>query len=96
MNNGIVAGTGCLHGNEVKAVFVHPEHQRKGVGSMIMEALEEQARKMKYEEIELKSSVTGYRFYQKINYLLVEEISENINGSTVTTYLMKKRLYDLS
>jgi len=90
--DGIVTGTGCLHGNEVKTVFVHPDYQRKGVGRLIMEALEGQARRMNYGEIELKSSITGYSFYQKINYRLVEEISEDILGHTVTTYRMKKSL----
>lgn len=89
---GNVVGTGSLDGNEIKAVFVDPNYQRRGVGQAMMEELEEYARTMGLKEVMLKSSITAYDFYKKRDYHLVEKISEEFQGDRVVTYLMKKHL----
>ena len=89
---GKVVGTGSLDGDEIKALFVDPSYQRKGVGRAMMEELEEYARAMGLKEVMLKSSITAYDFYKRLDYCLVEKLSEEVQGDWVVTYLMKKRL----
>lgn len=91
---GKVVGTGSLDGDEIKAVFVDPSYQRRGVGRAMMEDLEGYARTMGLKEVMLKSSITAYDFYKKLGYRLVEKLSEEFQGDRVVTYLMKKRLLD--
>src|SRR5687767_2388685 len=40
----VVIGLAGIHGNEVRAVYVHPDHVGRGVGGALLAALEEQAR----------------------------------------------------
>jgi GNAT superfamily N-acetyltransferase len=87
---GKVVGTGSLDGDEIKAVFADPGHQRRGIGRAMMENLEEYARTMGLKEVMLKSSITAYDFYKRLGYRLVEELSEELLGDSVFTYLMKK------
>lgn len=89
---GKVVGTGSLDGDEIKALFVDPSYQRRGVGQAMMEELEEYARTMGLKKVMLKSSITAYDFYKKLDYRLVEKLSEEFQGDRVVTYLMKKRL----
>lgn len=91
---GKVVGTGSLDGDEIKAVFVDPSYQRRGVGRAMMEELEEYARTKGLKEVVLNSSITAYDFYKKLNYHLIEKISEEFQGDRVFTYIMKKHLFD--
>ena len=89
---GKVVGTGSLDENEIKAVFVDPSYQRRGVGRAMMEELEEYARTIGLKGVLLKSSITPYDFYKRLDYRLVEKLSEELQGDRIVTYLMKKRL----
>jgi GNAT superfamily N-acetyltransferase len=90
--DGKVAGTGSLDGDEIKAVFVDPDHQRRGLGRAIMEDLERYGKSIGLQEIKLNSSITGFEFYKALHYRLVRELVENFQGDAVITYLMEKRL----
>ena len=59
-----VVGTGMLDGDEVKAVFVDPEFQRKGIGREIMNELEAFGVRQNLMEIHLNSSIPGFEVYK--------------------------------
>ena len=88
----VVFGTGMLDGDEVKAVFVDPAYQRKGIGRMIMNELEAFGIRQSLEEIQLNSSISGLEFYQSLQYTLIEETVTEFQGDKMITYLMKKQL----
>jgi len=90
--DGKVAGTGSLDGDEIKAIFVDPDHQRRGIGRAIMEDLERYGKSIGLQEIKMKSSITGFEFYKALHYRLVKELVEYFQGDAVITYLMEKRL----
>ena len=87
-----VVGTGSLEGDEIKAVFVDPDCQRRGIGRAIMEELERYGKSKGLQEIELNSTITAFEFYKKLQYRLVKELVGEYQGDTVIAYLMKKRL----
>ena len=50
------------------SIFVHPDHQRKGIGRAIMETLEQDEFALRARRIEIPASITGLPFYRKMGY----------------------------
>ncbi len=66
-----VQGFIALIGNEVGGLFVHPKHQRKGIGGALMD----QARK-RCETLEVEvftANAIGRSFYAKYGFVLIEQ-----------------------
>jgi len=65
-----ITGFGCLSadGGTVDMLFTHHAHQREGVGSSILEALEKEAMQRGSSEVKLTTSSTAWAFYQKRGY----------------------------
>lgn len=49
-------------------IFVHPDHQGKGIGRAIVERLEQDEFALRARRIEVPASITGLPFYQKMGY----------------------------
>ena len=49
-------------------IFVHPDHQGKGIGRAIMETLEKDEFALRAKRIEVPASITRLPFYQKMGY----------------------------
>ncbi|WP_246151753.1 GNAT family N-acetyltransferase [Rubripirellula reticaptiva] len=70
-DEGQVVGFIALIGNEVGAIFVHPSHQRMGVGQRLMDKA-----KALREELEVEvfvKNAIGRAFYAKHGFELLEE-----------------------
>ena len=65
-----ITGFGCLSadGGTVDMLFTHHAHQSEGVGSSILEALENEAIQRGNHEVKLTTSATAWPFYQKRGY----------------------------
>ncbi len=50
------------------SVFVMPEWHRKGVGTQLMQAVEEQAKVLKAKRITVRAAMSAKGFYQKLGY----------------------------
>ena len=50
------------------SIFVHPDHQGKGVGRAIVEELERDEFALRAKRIEIPASITGLPFYLKMGY----------------------------
>ena len=61
--NGAIVGFGCLANDEVRAVYVHPHHARKGVGSQVLKAIENMAAERKLKDLRVTSSNNAVPFY---------------------------------
>ncbi|MBR0146317.1 MAG: GNAT family N-acetyltransferase [Eubacterium sp.] len=57
-------------------IFVDPDHQRKGIGRMIMDTLEQDEYFLRAKRIEIPASITGVPFYLKSGYHYKNGISE--------------------
>lgn len=53
---------------EVRAVYVHPDHQRRGVGTALLSHLEGYARGCGVGQLQLKSSLNAVEFYRRHGY----------------------------
>ena len=49
-------------------IFVHPDYQGKGIGRMIVGALEQDEFALRARRIEIPASITGLPFYRKMGY----------------------------
>ena len=65
-----ITGFGCLsvEGDIVDMLFTHHARQSEGIGSAILEALENEAIRRGSDEIKLTASATAWAFYQKRGY----------------------------
>ena len=59
---------------KIRAIFVHPEFARQGLGSLILEASEEAAELAGFSHFEMGSTLTGVALYQSKGYRKVASI----------------------
>ena len=72
---GITGCCGSTTESFVFSVFVHPDYQGRGLGKMIMEALESDEFFRRASRTELNSSITAAGFYQKLGYAFKDGIT---------------------
>lgn len=65
---GITGYRGGTTESFVFSVFVHPDYQGRGLGKMIMAALESDSFFRRASRTELSSSITAAGFYEKLGY----------------------------
>ncbi|MEQ9408449.1 MAG: GNAT family N-acetyltransferase [Fuerstiella sp.] len=75
--SGQVVGFIALIGNEVGAIFVHPGHQRMGVGQRLMDKAKELREELEVE-VFVKNAI-GRAFYAKFGF---EPIEEKVHDQT--------------
>jgi predicted N-acetyltransferase YhbS len=88
---GKVIGTASLKGDTVFTVFVDPKIHRKGVGSKLMDKVEELAKKKGYKTVKVPSSFGAFEFYKRRGYKKVK-INHAKAKNHADTIEMKKRL----
>ena len=60
---------------KVRAIFVHPDFARRGLGSLILATVEEAARAAGFTRFEMGSTLTGVPLYRLKGYVETERIS---------------------
>lgn len=68
-----IIGTASLYGRMVRAVFVDPKHQCRGVGKALMSAVEGIAVERGIAVLAVPSSVTAEPFYVKLGFTSVRD-----------------------
>ena len=79
--------------NELRAVYVHPKHGRKGVGRAILRRLEELARSTGMTELQIDASINAESFYEA-NGFIAETRGEHTlsSGGRMSCVRMRKPL----
>jgi GNAT superfamily N-acetyltransferase len=91
--DGRIVGTGTLLGSTIKRVFVHPSHQRRGYGALLMQALEWEALRRGVRKVDLSASLPSKRFYDLLGYTTECEAYIPVrNRERLDYYAMVKRL----
>ncbi len=70
--NGEIVGTGALKDNEIKRMFITPEFQGRGYGSILLDKLEQQAVDKGFVDVVLDSSLSAYSLYEKRGYIPIK------------------------
>jgi GNAT superfamily N-acetyltransferase len=63
-----IVALAALDASEVRRVYVRPEHQRRGLGRLLVRALEAEARTRGLTGLELQASPSSVAFYQSLGY----------------------------
>jgi N-acetylglutamate synthase-like GNAT family acetyltransferase len=72
-SNKQMIGTGTLLHDKIKRVFIHPDYQRKGYGTLVMQKLEQQARTNAIKMIRLSATSPSKPFFERLGYQLICE-----------------------
>lgn len=71
-------------------LFVHKDHQGKGIASRIVKGIESYAVKKQFPVITVAVSITAKPFFLKQGYVIVKQQEVTYNGAVFTNFLMKK------
>jgi GNAT superfamily N-acetyltransferase len=78
---------------KIRAIFVHPEVARQGLGSMILGAAESAAVRMGFRRFEMGSTLTGLALYWQKGYREVSRIAVPVgNGERIEVVRMVKEV----
>lgn len=77
---------------EIRAVYVHPDFTRQGVGTVIYQRLESEAKKLQLDSVGLWSSINAREFYEELGFETVEEITYEFGGEVEGPAIEMKRL----
>lgn len=76
----------------IRAMYTHPEHVKRGIGRLIINASEEAARVAGFKTLTMAATLAGAPFYKKCGYD-IESAWKDLNGSVpVPLYTMVKSL----
>lgn len=76
---------------KVRAIFVHPDFARRGLGSLILAHVEAAATAAGFKKFEMGSTLTGVPLYRLKGYVEVERIAVPLwNGETLPVVKMVK------
>ncbi len=77
---------------KVRAIFVHPDFARMGLGSLILSTVEDAARAAGFTRFEMGSTLTGVPLYRLKGYAEVERIAVPLhNGEVLPVVRMIKQ-----
>lgn len=86
---GQVIGTASVEDDVVYTVFVHPDYHGRGIGGLLMKAIEEYAFSNNIDLLKVPSSITAIKFYEKLGYKVKDRVD---NDQTGTVYIMNKAM----
>lgn len=76
---------------KIRAFFIHPEWERRGIGSQILEACEEAARAAGFKRYEMGATLTGVPLYEARGYRALETTDIPLaNGESLRVVRMAK------
>ncbi len=76
----------------IRAMYTHPDHIRRGIGRMIIEAGEKAARAEGFKEIEMAATMAGVPFYLRCGYHIESEWNDTNGAVPVPLCTMVKTL----
>ena len=95
LENGRMLGYAALDAasGEVDAVFVEPGEQGRGIGAMLIQALEEMALGACRQRLFLSASLNAVPFYQRAGFRAVrEEMYPHRSGIAIASVYMEKQI----
>lgn len=89
-----VVGFGDLDAaeGEVQAVYVHPDFDRRGVGSALLDDLQHEARLRGLTRLSLVASRNAIGFYDRQGYGVIDALTHETGGEALTCVEMERPL----
>lgn len=84
-----IVGTIAIEGAELCTFFVHPDYQKIGIGTQLLQAIEHVAIAKRIHTLHMDASLTGEPFYRKMGYQRTGLEKEGTAGKQIA---MEKRL----
>ncbi len=84
-----ICGTISLENNTIFSFFVAPDRQMEGVGTQLLEYVENLARRRGTRRLYMAASITAVSFYRRQGYVITGSGGDNVFGRT---YNMRKDL----
>jgi GNAT superfamily N-acetyltransferase len=81
------------HAAKIRAFFVDPSQARRGVGSLLLDRCESEARERGFSHVELMATLPGVRLYAARGYVGSQRVSYDVgNGEHIDFVPMSKEL----
>jgi GNAT superfamily N-acetyltransferase len=85
-----ILGIAGLDMNEIRLLYVSPEHQGKGIGRALLDHLIPMAPAALFPDIFVYSSLTAVGFYKACGFIKKGPFSFDIDGDTLPTVFMAR------
>ena len=90
VENGLIVGFGDIdETGYLDRLFVHKDYQKKGIATALCNKLESL---IDWDCVTVKASITAKSFFEKRNYVVVQEQQVERNGILLKNYIMQKGL----
>ena len=76
----------------IHRLFTHKDFQGRGIGTLLVKYLEEEARKREIENITTHASITAHSFFLHRGFASIENQYITHNGMVFLNYCMRKKL----
>jgi putative acetyltransferase len=76
----------------VDLLYVHPHYFRKGLGTLLYSKLEQEARHLGLNVLNVHASALARPLFERLGFKLLHENQAVVGSETLTNYLMEKQL----
>ena len=91
LENDSIVGIGAIIVDNIIGLYVSADRQNQGIGTAILNAMEQDAKKNGIYELSGDSTITAMPFYQQHGYIIAEMKTVQIaQGQTLNVYPIKK------
>ena len=91
-NQELVGFASLTNNGFLDTLFVHKNHQRKGIAKKMVEALIDYARSNNFIRIETEGSITAQPFFTKMGFTVIRPQKVEARGVYLDNFLMEKML----
>ncbi|WP_126652048.1 GNAT family N-acetyltransferase [Chryseobacterium aureum] len=90
--NTIVGFCSLDQGNYIDLLFVHKDHQHKGIAFLLYHQIEQEALQCNEKKLTADVSKTARPFFEKTGFQVIQEQTVRVKGIAMTNYKMVKHL----
>jgi N-acetylglutamate synthase-like GNAT family acetyltransferase len=87
--NGIL-GIAGLDMNEIRLLFVSPEHRRSGIGRALLDFIQSMVPGILFQDIFVYSSLAGREFYKARGFIEKGPVNFEVDGEPLRTIFMSR------
>jgi putative acetyltransferase len=90
-DRGTIAGFANLEPDgHIDCFYCHKDYQRRGVGTLLYQAVEQQALKLGCDRLFTEASITAKPFFQRLGFTVIQQQTVTRRGEAFINYRMEK------